>query len=260
MTDLEIKSVYDETYEEYLNMENKFKEYVTQIDDKFDEIYNYLYENNLDEFKKQKLTNSEKLSKMLEEKTPKNEYSNYIFSYFETLISCRNEMISRNRAIMIYSYLFNLTMFIELVVKNLIRTNNEHFKKTKEDLYWQKHDIRTIIESNKDNFKAIGLSDNCYGILISEVSKLYELTSITDIQQAFKYPIKKDFSTATIKDELLHLDIEKIKTMVENHKQLLFVCVIIYFLTSIDNNKWVIENIIIPSYNQLCLDFENMKT
>lgn len=249
MTESEINIIYDKTYKEYLRVQKEYNDNIKKIDDKYSEILNYLKNTDINEFNNQKLYDSKKLSELLEQKTPKGEYQHYIISYFESLISCRNEMICKNKPIMIYSYLFNLTMFIELVLKNLIVTNNEHFKETKDEDYWKRHDIKKIVEVNKENLINIGLNEECYNILNLEINKLCELSLISDIAQSFRYPIAKDFQTGIIKEELLHLDIAQIKTMIENHKQLLFIGLIIKFLTSIDNEKWLINNILIKSYN-----------
>ena len=253
-----INQIYNQTISKHRKLKEEYNVWIKKIDDKHKEIINLIKEADPTRYRKENLRNSRSLSELLKEKSPRNYYQDYIFSYFETTIACRNDMIINNKPIMIYSYLFTITMFLELVFKNFIVTNNEKFKNSFTKSYWKSHNIKTIIESNKNNLLSLGLNEDCYDLLVSEISILYSFTTIHDIAQAFKYPIDKSFKNGIITDKLMNIDISQIKTMTTNHKKLLFIGLIITFLTFIDNITYLINNTLIPAYKELCEDFENI--
>lgn len=254
-----VKSTYDEAYAEYINKNNSYKKIVNKIDNKHKEIFEYIRSYDIVKFNELKIGNNKSLSELLKEKTPKFEYSNYIISYFETLIASRNYMISKKKPIMIYSYLYNLTMYLELVLKYAVVTNNEHFISSRAEQYWTNHDIKKMLEENKNNFLSLGLNEECYDLLLSEINTLKTMSKIHDIGQSFKYPIAKDFNTGIISEELLNLDFQAIKALVERHKEVLFIGLIIFYLISTDNINWLCNNVLIQSYSELEDSYNEIK-
>ncbi len=175
------------------------------------------------------------LKSVCEEKSASKEYNNYIFSYFESCIVVRNEMITKSNTVMKYSYLFLLTHFFELVLKKVVIHHNESFKNNFIGTF-STHEILKIISNNEEQFLNLGLKKEYFDLALSEFEKISSFCNQTnDFQQSFKYPLKKDRITSSISDSLINTDINELNRLVESHKKLIFIGLIIYLLSSKEN-------------------------
>ncbi len=109
--------------------------------------------------------NNYTLQSACEKHSASKEYTKYIFSYFESCLVVRNEMINQSKADMKYSYLFLLTHFFELILKKVVVHQNQSFKENTNDSF-STHDILKIISNNRDNFCRMGLKLEYYEFVI----------------------------------------------------------------------------------------------
>lgn len=240
----EIQSFYNTIVLDYNTLENEFKDLIEEHD-KLDSL-RIKYLNNIDcdsanAANSNMIVNVVKnedyftLKSVCEKQSASKEYNNYIFSYFESCIVVRNEMISKSKPILKYSYLFLLTHFFELVLKKVVIHQNESFKNNFNGAF-STHEILKIISNNEEQFLNLGLYKRYFDLVLCEFEKIgLFCNQTTDFQQSFKYPIKKDRVTSSITNSLINTDINELNCLVESHKKLSFIGLIIYLLSNNEN-------------------------
>lgn len=238
MYDDVLKKYYNDV-EEYEKANEECKKALIEFDDIIDSICT--------EFKTSKELTSEeneilqnlsndKLVDIRNEYNAKSLFKRYVFSYFYACISIRNEMILKDNSILFYSYMFNLTHFLELNIKALGFFNVEEFDK-KEIGHW----ILEMYSKNKEKIINLGVEEKYYNILIELLTNLRNLVNNSDIAMCFKYPVCKDFSTSTITNDIKEISLSKIKEFVEEHKILIYIALDIYMLGETSNFKKIVE-------------------
>ncbi|MEI8086745.1 MAG: hypothetical protein WCG93_11075 [Paludibacter sp.] len=181
------------------------------------------------------------LKSVIESNSIYKEYKNYIFSYFDSCLVVRNEMINKSIPNMKYSYLFLLTHFFELVLKKVVIHQNISFKNNNQEPF-KTHDIFRIISENESEFLNLGLKKQYYDILLQEFKTINSYCNQSkDFQESFKYPLKKDKTTSSITQLLIDLDINDLKNMVESHKVILFIGLLLYNLSNKENTIELID-------------------
>lgn len=233
---------YEDLIEEHDNIYSLLQQKTNSIISEYD---NYI--DNIDIKNVLKEVEYYALKDVSNKKSASKEYHNYIFSYFESCIVVRNQMITNSNSQMKYSYLFLLTHFFELVLKKVNIHQNESFKSDFNKPF-STHDIINILTSYKEQFINLGLNKNYYDMLLFEFKKISTYCNETnDFQQSFKYPLKKDRITSSITDSLINADIFDLQKLVESHKNILLIGLIIYLLANKENfkylNKMISDNI-----------------
>ena len=166
-------------------------------------------------------------------------FNMYISSYLESIISVRNEMIIKNKIKMIFPYLFLLSHYIELVIKNILFQNT--------DVVISTHDLILMFEKNKSYLHKIGLSNKYYDYCLYQLNNIKKYTSNNDFSMCFRFPIDKKFNNLIISNKILKIKKEEIELLIENHKPLIIILELLvqlsmkYFYDKLINNFLKLE-------------------
>lgn len=150
-------------------------------------------------------------------------FKDYRFSYLDSAILTRNAMIKEGDTNLVYSYLFLISHYIELVIKAVLLSKNEGIEAT--------HNIASIFSNNKKYLLEIGLDQKYFDYCLNQVRKLSKYAVTEDFSMCFRYPLDRNFKKKVITNDLLTITIDELKQMVEEHKYLMIILELIIQLS-----------------------------
>lgn len=143
------------------------------------------------------------------------QFKDYRLSYLNSVLLIRNEMINNNEYNLVYSYLFLISHYIELVIKAVLLHKNEGIKST--------HCIKSLFLNNKDYLLKIGLELNYFEYCLEEFEKLKKYTVTEDFSMCFRYPLDRKFDKKIITEDLINISADELNKMVKQHKNLMII-------------------------------------
>lgn len=253
----EINKKLDEDIKNHEKLKKEFAVLINDIDNLIDDFYiKSIDDKDLSNEEKRKLglIYNNKIKEMAEEKNKISVFRDYIFSYLDSCILIRNEMVLHKKIYLFYSYMFNMIHFLELTIKFLCVSNVNGFAKTDAT-----HNLLLLYENRKNELLSLGISEDYYIILIELLNKIKSMIYTNDFAMGFKYPVNKDFETQIILDELINLkDVNSVTSIVNEQKTLLLIALDIYFLGSSSNYRNLIK-ILRDKFEQLRILFSDKK-
>lgn len=142
-------------------------------------------------------------------------FKDYRISYFCSAILTRNEMIKKGDTNLVYSYLFLVSHYIELIIKAVLLNRNEEIKAT--------HNIADIFQKNKEYLLEIGLQSNYFFYCLEQIRKLEKYAKTEDFSMCFRYPLDNNFKKRIITENLINITIDELKQIAEEHKYLMII-------------------------------------
>ena len=142
-------------------------------------------------------------------------FKTYRISYFYSAILTRNEMIISGDTNLVYSYLFLVSHYIELIIKAVLLNRNEGVKPT--------HNIADIFSKNKEYLLGIGLQSNYFCYCLEQIRKLDKYAKTEDFSMCFRYPIDNDFKEKIITENLINITINELRQIAEEHRYLMII-------------------------------------
>ena len=150
-------------------------------------------------------------------------FRDYRFSYLGAVILTRNGMIKEENTNLVYSYLFLISHYIELIIKAALLSKNEEIQST--------HNIEKIFTDNREYLLEIGLEQIYFDFTLEQISKLRQYATTADFSMCFRYPLDNKFENGVITNKLTKITIEELQQMVEEHKYLMIILELIIGLS-----------------------------
>lgn len=169
---------------------------------------------------------------------------NLMFDYLDSYLTAASilaDKITKDKKYELkYSYFFNISHSIELIIKILKRYN---FIEDEEDIINGSHDTYKMFSSLKLEILELGLEETEFNKILNAINEIKSFTHYqNDLSVAFKYPIKKDFKSSSIKKKFFKLPSKELIKIINSHMELIKIIYLLKSLCILKNSKAKIKS------------------